>query len=302
MADFNREGIVFNIQKFSVNDGPGIRTVVFLKGCPLHCKWCSNPESQLAKIQILHSKDKCMKCRHCIEVCPKNAITLQNNRIHINHSLCNGCKVCYQECPADALQIEGKKKTVSEVMKTILQDKVFYEESNGGMTVSGGELFMQWEFAKELFIAAKEEGIHTCCETTAFVSNDIFLQVLPYIDFLYIDIKHWNSKRHLEATGVSNQQILANVKSVIENKKEFLPRIPVIPGFNDSLQDAMEFSSLFNTIGINQVQLLPFHQFGENKYDLLDSDYAYANVTALHPEDLQEYLSVFQNNGIHAFF
>ena len=302
MTDLSKTGIVFNIQKFSVNDGPGIRTVVFLKGCPLHCKWCSNPESQLPQVQIMHDNKKCLKGMHCKDVCPERAISFQNERIHIQADYCNACGKCVLECPAEALSIEGKERTVKEVMDIVKQDEVFYEESHGGMTISGGELFMQWEFARELFIAAKEAGIHTCCETTGCVSNEIFLKVLPYIDYVFMDVKHWDNQKHILGTGVAMDSILTNIRSVIESGKAFLPRIPVIPDFNSSLNDAEGFSRLFGELGIKRVQLLPFHQFGENKYNLLDKEYSYHDTPALHKEELEDYVEVFHRHQIDAFF
>lgn len=302
MADLDKTGIVFNIQKYSVNDGPGIRTVVFLKGCPLHCKWCSNPESQLSKVQIIHDNKKCLQCMHCRQMCPEHAISFENERIHIHADLCKACGRCTFECPAETLSIEGKKRSVLEVMNIVKQDEVFYEESHGGMTISGGELFMQWEFARELFMAAKEADIHTCCETTGYVSHEIFMKVLPYIDYVFMDIKHWDNQRHMTGTGVTMEPILANIRSVIESRKEFLPRIPVIPDFNSSLADAEGFSRMFSELGINRVQLLPFHQFGENKYDLLGKEYCYHDIPALHKEDLTDYAEVFRKHKIDAFF
>lgn len=269
----NTTGIIFNIQKFSVNDGPGIRTTVFLKGCPLRCKWCANPESQLIQTQVLWDQKKCINCHHCIETCPKNALSAQ-----------------------------GEQKSVEEVLKIVLQDQAFYEESGGGLTLSGGELLLQPEFSRELLLAAKEEGIHTCCETTGFATEETFDHVMEYVDYILFDMKHWNTDKHIEGTGVSNKLPLLNMKHAIANGKTVLVRIPVIPGFNDSLDDAKEFSKTLHNIGINKCQLLPFHQFGENKYHLLNIKYDYENIPSYHPEDLKEYLNIFKENNINAFF
>ena len=298
----NTTGIIFNIQKFSVNDGPGIRTTVFLKGCPLRCKWCANPESQLIQTQILWDQKKCINCHHCIETCPKNAMKTIDKSIKINHSLCSGCKKCVYECPKNALSAQGEQKSVEEVLKIVLQDQAFYEESGGGLTLSGGELLLQPEFSRELLLAAKEEGIHTCCETTGFATEETFDHVMEYVDYILFDMKHWNTDKHIEGTGVSNKLPLLNMKHAIANGKTVLVRIPVIPGFNDSLDDAKEFSKELHDIGVNKCQLLPFHQFGENKYHLLNIKYDYENVPSYHPEDLKEYLNIFKENNINAFF
>ena len=301
-ADYQKSGVVFNIQKYSVNDGPGIRTVVFFKGCPLHCKWCSNPESQSPQPQILWNLKKCMHCRHCITVCPENAITLVNEHIHVNPSICNSCTQCVTECPGKALELEGSMKTVKEVIDVVLQDEVFYEESEGGITLSGGEVLSQPDFAVELLLAAKEYGLHTCCETTGFAKTDVFDRVIRQIDYILFDMKHWNPKKHKAGTGVTNDLPLANMKHAIEMGKEVLPRIPVIPGFNDSLNDASAFADALRRIGIARCQLLPFHQFGENKYHLLNKSYDYEDMPSLHHEDLLDYLKVFMDCGIDAFF
>lgn len=301
-ANYMQTGVIFNIQKFSINDGPGIRTVVFFKGCPLHCKWCANPESQLAKIQILWDKKKCLHCHHCLEICLQKAISLKNDNIFIDTNKCTLCKQCINTCPQKALTSEGEIKTVQQVLDIVLQDEVFYEESDGGITLSGGEFLMQTQFAKELLIAAKEKNLHTCCETTGFYTPEKFQHIIQYIDYILFDLKHWNSQKHLEGTGVDNKLILTNMKYAISTGKKVLPRIPVIPKFNDSLEDAKRFCEVLHDVGSNQCQLLPFHQFGENKYYLLNKKYAYENQPALHHEDLQDYLQIFLDNDIHAFF
>lgn len=301
-ANRNETGIIFNIQKFSVNDGPGIRTVVFLKGCPLRCKWCSNPESQLTKVQVLWDSKKCIQCGHCIEICPKHAITMHDQSIHIQHTLCNSCLQCVQECPKHALQQEGEIKTVQQVLDVVLQDLPFYEESGGGITLSGGEMLMQPEFSKQLYKASKEEGLHTACETTGYTTHEIFQDVIQDIDYILFDMKHWNPATHKQFTGVDNTFILENIAYAIKIGKTVLPRTPVIPGFNDSLEDAKALAHTFHTIGATRVQLLPFHQFGENKYEQLQQDYFYKDTNALHKEDLQNYQQILLDEGINAFF
>lgn len=301
-ANLEKQGTIFNIQKFSVNDGPGIRTTVFFKGCPLRCRWCANPESQLSKVQILWNEKNCMHCCHCTKVCTAGAASVRDGRIHIHDSLCNGCGKCIQECPGKALTREGETKTVGEIMQVVLQDKDFYEESGGGLTISGGEILFQPEFARELLLAAKEESLHTCCETTGFARPEVFDRVTEYADYLLFDMKHWNQQKHMEGTGVSNELPLKNMKRALEKGKTVLPRIPVIPQFNDSSDDAMAFSEELHRIGADRCQLLPFHQFGENKYHLLNQTYAYENQPSLHREDLEDYRNIFISNGIEAFF
>lgn len=297
-----KTGLIFNIQKFSLHDGPGIRTVVFFKGCPLRCKWCANPESQAHKVQILWDAKKCLGCGTCVSSCPSQAIAQKERTISIDAISCSECRTCIAVCPGHALKSEGETKSVDEVVKICLQDLDFYEESGGGVTLSGGEALMQPEFAIALLEALKEKKIHTAIETTGFASPEIFSRVASHLDLLLFDIKHWDEEKHCEGTGVSNHIILQNMKHAIEIGKHVLPRLPVIPGYNDSLCDAEGFVERLKEVGADQIQLLPFHQFGEKKYDLLGYSYAYRDIPALHEENLKAFRQVFLSNGIHAFF
>ena len=290
------KGIVFNIQKFSIHDGPGVRTTVFLKGCPLRCKWCSNPESQLSRVQIMYHSTNCMHCRKCVGTCPEKAITeAEDGRIHIDFNKCTGCLSCVQGCPGRALTNEGEYKTVDEVVDVCMQDIDFYEESGGGVTISGGEGMMQPDFVEALVLRLRESGIHIAIETTGCVSESVFHRLAPLFDLLLFDVKHFDSERHRLGTGAGNELILKNLQWASEQKLNILPRIPVIPGFNSELTDAEGIAELLNRIGLSQVQLLPFHQMGERKYEFLNRDYEFTGVPALHPEDLAEYQKVFLN-------
>lgn len=297
-----KTGVIFNIQKFSLNDGPGIRTVVFFKGCPLKCRWCSNPESQSSKIQILWDSEKCLQCQKCLSTCPANAVSYADENIHINNSLCNACLSCVKYCPGHALKQEGEEKTVEQILNVCLQDMDFYKESHGGVTLSGGEAMMQHKFAIELLKELKAHHIHTSIETTGYAKPEIFCSVIEHLDLLLFDMKHWDKKMHMEGTGVSNTLIIQNMKYAISSGKKVLPRIPVIPNFNNHPKDAIGFIRLLKEVGANEAQLLPFHQFGEKKYDMLGKDYFYTDVPALHEEELQEFVKIFKENGIHVFF
>lgn len=296
------KGITFNIQKFSIHDGPGIRTTVFLKGCPLRCQWCSNPESQLEDIQILYDQSKCVHCLNCIKQCKKNAISYSNNKIQIDFHKCVGCLQCVHSCMQNALSHEGEYKDVQEIVNICLQDIDFYEESQGGVTISGGEGMSQPRFVEALVKSLKEHHIHVAIETTGYIQEDTFSKLAPMFDLLLFDVKHYDSNKHYQGTGVHNELIINNLKWAIHHGIEVLPRIPVIPDFNSSLEDAKGIADLLLSIGINKVQLLPFHQFGERKYELLNREYLLKNKKALHPEDLKDYQQIFLDKGIHCFF
>ena len=304
----SKYGMIFNIQKFSINDGPGIRTVVFFKGCPLKCTWCANPESQEPRLQILWDEKKCLHCNTCVMSCPTLAVKNVDGKINVNHKRCSGAGVCsergicIEKCPAHALKAEGERKTVDEIMQVVMQDLPFYEESGGGVTLSGGEATMQPEFAIELLKALKAKNIHTAIETTGFASPAIFQRIIEYLDLLLFDIKHWNEAKHKEKTDVSNVPILKNMKYAIDAGKEVLPRLPVIPDYNNSLDDARGFVQRLKEVGAKRVQLLPFHQFGESKYNMLGRDYEFTHVKGLHPEDLRDFQQIFIDNKIDAFF
>lgn len=298
----NIKACIFNIQKFSIHDGPGIRTVVFFKGCPLNCLWCSNPESQDSKIQILCDQSKCVQCLYCMDNCPKNAISLNNNHIEINLKKCTSCLTCKNSCPNKALSVEGKFLTLFDVMKEVMKDEMFYEESNGGVTLSGGEVLMQHEFASGLLKLLKEKNIHTAIETTGYAKSELFSSLMDNVDLILFDVKHYDREKHFKATNVYNDLIINNLKTAINYGKEVIVRIPVIPNINSNLEDAKGFCKLLKSVGAKKVNLLPFHQFGEKKYDLLNKFYFFKDIKQLSEEDLINYQNIFIENGLDCYF
>ena len=259
-------------------------------------------------MQILWDAKKCLHCGTCIKSCPTLAVKNIDGKISVDHKKCSGAGVCsergicIEKCPAHALKPEGERKTVAEIMEVVMQDLPFYEESGGGVTLSGGEATMQPEFAIELLKALKSKNIHTAIETTGFASPAIFRRIVEHIDLLLFDIKHWDETRHRDKTGVSNAPILQNMKFAIDAGKDVLPRLPVIPNYNNSIDDARGFVRRLREVGATKVQLLPFHQFGESKYSMLGRDYEFSHVKGLHPEDLTAFQKVFVDAGIDAFF
>lgn len=297
-----KKGLIFNIQKFSIHDGPGIRTTIFLKGCPLRCQWCANPESQDEHIQILWDKKKCVHCLQCVKNCTHQAISEINGEIHIDETRCQSCLTCVSTCLKDALSNEGEAKDIEEIVRIVLQDQDFYEESGGGVTISGGEGMSQPAFLKELVKALKEHNLHIAIETTGYIQKEIFQELAPLFDLLLFDVKQYDSHKHYEGTNVHNELIIQNLKWAFHQGIEILPRIPVIPNFNASIKDAQGLADLLVEVGASKVQLLPFHQFGERKYEMMHRDYAYKDVKALQKEDLIDYQNEFIKKGLDCFF
>lgn len=289
---------LFNIQKFSIHDGPGVRTTVFFKGCPLRCFWCSNPESISTSVQVLWSEKACVGCGGCVAACPASAVTMAGAVPVFDHGACTGCGLCVAACPRDALSLTGKSHTLDRVVEKCLEDRLFYEDSGGGVTLSGGEVLSQPEFARELLAHLRAEGIHTALETNGYAGEDVFRAVASEADLLLFDVKHYDEKKHLQGTGVSNATILRNLARAVADGIEVLARIPVIRGYNDSPEDAEGFGRLLAGMGIEAAQLLPFHQMGESKYAMLGLAYPLASAAPLHKEDLEGYRQILLSQGM----
>ncbi|MBR2682146.1 MAG: glycyl-radical enzyme activating protein [Atopobiaceae bacterium] len=297
---------VFNIQKFSLNDGPGIRTVVFLKGCPLRCAWCSNPESQLRTPQLEWKESACIGCGSCLTTAPNAPALEVSGKRHLDvrtpSTDFEEMRAAVAACPARALTLVGETKTVDEVVRVCLQDQPFYEDSRGGVTLSGGEALMWADFCEELIGQLHDEGIDTCIETEAHVAPETFRRIASQLDHLLIDLKHVDPERLRENTGGQAGLMLNNLRWALANHPDVLPRTPVIPGFNDQPEDAQAMARWLRDNGATRVQLLPFHNYGEGKYALLDKEYALRGIKNLHPEDLGHYQQIYQDAGIEAFF
>ena len=250
-------GNIFNIQKFTVHDGPGIRTTVFFKGCNLRCAWCHNPESQSVQKQLLIYKDRCTRCGKCREVCP--------NKLE----KCDFCGRCVLTCPNEARQIFGKEMTVDEVFLEVIKDKAFYNSSNGGVTCSGGECMLQIDFLKAILKKCEENSIHTAVDTAGDVPWSSFEGILDDTDLFLYDIKVFDSDLHQKYTGVGNERILQNLKHLFEKQKQVWIRIPIIPGVNDNEQNIIQTMDFLKPYRPQKVELLPYHKMGENKYPAL---------------------------------
>jgi len=295
---YEREGVVFDIQRYSIHDGPGIRTIVFLKGCPLSCKWCCNPESQNPEPELLFQRSNCIQCGKCIEVCTPGALSFDNPDF-VDRSKCKSCGACADVCLPNALTMKGRKMTVWEVVQELQKDATNYRRSGGGITLSGGEPLMQPEFAIELLKACKAKGWSTAMETTGYASKEVVESVIPLVDHALIDLKSIDPGVHQEYTGVPNRLILENALR-IATLSDAVVRVPVVPGVNDdpsSIKAIGEFAKLME--GIDTVHLLPYHTYGENKYALLGRDYPMGEISDLPKEVMESLKSVVEGLGLN---
>ena len=290
-------GRIFNIQKFSIHDGPGIRTIVFFKGCPLKCWWCANPEGINLKSDLAFKKNRCIgsdKCGICQTKCPQKAIETEDNFPKIKRSICSSCGDCAKFCPAKALSVFGEEKSVEEIIDVIIQDDIFYARSGGGVTLSGGEPLLQADFAQELLKKAHDNGISTAIETTCFVPWENIEKVFPHLDNVYIDLKSADVGLHIKYTGVNPCLIWENVERICRVYKNtpIIFRTPVIYGVNDSSQEIQKIvdkiMSFTNSFAQIKYELLPYHAFGINKYNYLDLPYLLAWQTNMPKERVEE--------------
>lgn len=290
---------VMDIERFAIHDGPGIRTVVFLQGCPLFCPWCANPESQIIKKQLMHMKNKCTKCKSCLMTCPKSAINFINDKIVFNRDLCGECETCGNICPNNAIHFSGLEKTVEEIIAEVMKDKDYYDDSNGGITISGGEPFFQYKEFLELLKEAKQKGLNIAVETTGNVDINRIIEAEPYIDLFLFDIKHIEREKLKEVTGGELDKILRSLEYISsKNPEKIIIRVPVIPTFNYEDKIINEIIDLACKYEIKEIHLLPFHTLGKNKYDQIDKKYKFADLSMLDKNELKKYIDIGIIKGV----
>jgi len=295
-------GLIWDIKQYAIHDGPGVRTTVFLKGCPLTCRWCCNPESQTREPELLWIFERCVGCGTCLDLCPKHALsTTDNGKKTIDRVKCDLCALCVENCPGNAFNIMGQRLTVDEVLAEVAKDALYYQRSGGGLTLSGGDPLYQPVFATALLRQYKQEekGLHTAVETCGWAHRRAIEKMAEYTDLFLYDIKHMEPSEHLRFTGQSNRLILENARFLAENGHCLVIRIPLIPGYNDQRENLVataEFS--LSLPGVKRIDILPYHRLGEPKYHRLGRLYSLTGKPTLGPDRIKWAKTVLEKIGV----
>ncbi len=292
------QGIIFNIQKYSLHDGPGIRTTVFLKGCPLSCWWCHNPESQRKSGEFIFLRKKCILCRDCERVCLKAAVKFTENGLCHDREKCILCGECFKACPSEAIEILGEKTDVDEIVKEVEKDRIFYDESGGGVTLSGGEPLMQIDFVDGILTALKERGIHTVVDTSGYTSWENFKRIQEKVDLFLYDIKHMDDEEHTKYTGISNKLILDNLKKLALNGNKIWIRVPIIPSINDDDLNIQRVCNYILSLNLREIFILPYHNIAIDKYRRVDMEYKMPDIQEPSDKKMEEIAEKFKECGL----
>lgn len=297
LAGDSLTGLIFNIMRFSLHDGPGIRTTVFLKGCPLACWWCHNPESQEFEPSLMYIEGRCRRCGDCVEACPRGAITLEEGVIETS-GRCEKCGICASACAAGARDLLGRRLTVSEALSEIERDTVFFEESGGGVTISGGEPLSQPAFTEALLTACRARRIHTALDTSGFAPRDVVLRVSLHADLVLYDLKLVDAAAHRRYTGAPNEPILDNLAALVEAGRNVVVRLPLIPGINDTPEEIRSLTGLVSRLGLQRIDLLPYHHIGMDKYRRLAIEPRLGAVQPPPPAEVSRFAGELSARGL----
>jgi pyruvate formate lyase activating enzyme len=296
-------GKIIDIRRFSIHDGPGIRTTVFLKGCPLRCEWCHNPEGLENKLNLWYFENKCIRCNSCISACQNKALTIQEAPlpyIIIDQGKCSNAGSCVAVCPTTALSFDGKELSSDDVVKVLINDRLFYNQSGGGITISGGDPLYQFEFSLEILKACKGELIHTAIETCLYAKREILEKFIPCVDYFIIDLKLFDSDVHERYTGVRNELIKSNFEHLASQKVKILVRIPLIPGITDTKENIKNISSFVNNVNKEiPIELMNYNPLAENKYRLMHKNYdVFKGMKPLSENELDQLYQIVKNEGV----
>lgn len=295
-------GLLFDIKRYAVHDGPGIRIVIFLKGCNLNCAWCHNPEGISAGQERMYAPTRCIHCGTCVEACPNHALTLTSEGIVTDTALCQMCGNCAEVCPTKAIELSGTRLTVEEIMAEIEKERIYFDQSGGGVTFSGGEPMLHSELLIQLLDECGKRGIHRAVDTAGFVSSDVLLQVAEHTDLFLYDLKLMDSERHRQWTGIPNDRILENLKILADNGTEIIIRIPLVGGVNEDEGNILETARFIAALPgkIRTVNLLPYHKIAQNKYMKLGRDDEFLSLEEPGHESINRALAIFEEYGIEA--
>jgi pyruvate formate lyase activating enzyme len=287
------KGVLFDIKRYAIHDGPGIRTSLFLKGCQLRCEWCANPESQYASPEVLYNREDCTLCGECATVCPDAAIEFKAGRRLHDRMRCTGCGLCVQACPSGAMELCGFTVDVQTLWEQIKDDRLFWDRSGGGVTLSGGEPLLQHLFAQAFLSYCQGRYVHTAIETCGHVPKSHFDAILPHVDFVIFDLKLEDSGAHERYTGVSNRCIKNNLSNILKSDKDILVRMPLVPGCNDSPEAIKRIGEFIATNRKGaQLEILPYHRLGEGKYARLDREYTLSGIKTPNNQQLKDVANV----------
>jgi pyruvate formate lyase activating enzyme len=292
-------GNIFDIKKYAIHDGPGIRSTVFFKGCPLACRWCHNPEGISVESLRTYRRERCIGCGECIRICPQQAMTQTAEGIVWDPAKCDLCRTCADHCASEAIELVGRKVAVDEVMREIVKDIAFYDESGGGITLSGGEPLMQPDFLLQLLDACAELDLHRTVDTTGYADSDLLLKVAQKTDLFLYDLKLMNDAKHQNFTGVSNERILNNLKLLAQNNAQIEVRVPIVPGVNSDFENidrTAEFVSALH--GVERIAILPFHNSARGKYSRLGMDWISSEIECPGEEHLKTIAARLEKSGL----